>query len=476
MRQLRVALVALLTAGASVVLAAPAGAATTTTITLGTATGPTIPAGFVGLTIEASAITTASPATLAALPAALAGPLTQLGPSSLRLGGTSSDYTTEFADPSLVGSAPSWATDGLLTTDDLAALAAVLNAPAAPWSLDLGVNLRHAKPALDAAEVKAAASLLGRQLGPISIGNEPEFYDFQAPVENISFSQYLQQWLAVRAAISAKVPAATFDASDLYDSFWLPSSGTTVHQGGYKRLAQYTYHYYPYTDCNKQPISPTTLLSGATFSAETGLVSSLRTALATPSLPISFDEFNSVSCGSYSPVEHEQASALWGLRSLLVAAKSGVASVGVQTNLDNCSSYTPLCWSTTSPGTMSLQPLFQGLEVVHDLEGDAFVPTTISGSPLPSSVGIFGLRLAGSSGHHAVVIDNGSTQAVTVSLAQRSSSVTVPTISSVRTLTGPSLTASTGVTLSSPAPCTTSCSASSIIVPAATAEVVTLSS
>ncbi len=472
MRYLGGALAALLVVGAAVVTGAPAGAASTPTITLGTTQGPTIPTGFVGLTLETSSITTATTDTLAALPGALAAPLTALGPSSLRIGGTSSDYTTEFADPSLVSTTPSWATDGLVTTADLTALGAVLSAPATPWTLDLGVNLRHANPALDAAEVKAAATVVGSRLGPISIGNEPEFYDFQPPLENISFSQYLTQWRAVRTAISAKVPAATFDASDLYDSFWLASSGTTVQQGGYKHLAQYTYHYYPYTDCNKQPISASTLLSGATYSAETSLVGTIRSALATSSLPISFDEFNSVSCGSYSPIEHEEASALWVLRSLLVAAKSGVASVGVQTNLDNCSSYTPLCWSTTTPGTMNLQPLYWGLVLVHDLEGAAFVPTTLTGPSLPSSVGVFGLRLAGGSGRHAVVIDNGSTQPVTVSLSGK----TTPTIVSTRTLAGPSLTSSTGVTLSSTTPCTASCSGASVVVPAATAELVTLSS
>ena len=451
--------------------AAGAGEASGPTVVhIGTSKGAPLPRGFVGIALEASALSTASLGTLAALAPALAGPLSALGPGTIRVGGTSSDYTTLFDDPNHMAPSPAWATAGRITVDDLRALGALISETSPAWTLDLGVNLLHPNPKLVAAEVKAAKAVVGPHLGPVEIGNEPEFFDFQPPNQHLSFAGYLTRWLSLRRAISNAVSGVQFDAADLYDPYWLADSGAAVQSGGYGPLAQYTYHFYPFTDCTKQAVPLSTMLAGASFSAEASQVNMIRAAIGTPALPLSFDEFNSVSCGSYTPAEHEFASALWGLRSMLVAAHSGVAAVDVQTTLDDCSSYTPLCWTESGSGTVSEQPLYFAMELVGSLEGARFLPVHTSGTPLASSVGLFALSEPGQGSSPELIIVNGSRSSLTLGV-EDPHTTSVATVNSLSDAQG--VEASSNVSLSGPKPCP-SCSLSALDIPSYSAEAVAL--
>ena len=441
-----------------------------TTVHIGTNKGASLPRGFLGIALEASALSTASPQTLAALAPALSGPLSALGPGTLRIGGTSSDYTTLFRDPAQSSNPPPWATAGQITVQDLSTLGSIISQTSPSWTLDLGVNLLHPNPKLVAAEVKAAKAAVGPHLGHIEIGNEPEFFDFQRPYQHLSFAGYLARWLLLRSAITTAVHGAKFDAADLYDPYWLADSGGAVQSGGYGPLSQYTYHFYPFSDCTKRPVAISTMLAGASFSKEVTQVNQVRAAIGGSALPLSFDEFNSVSCGSYTPGEHEFASALWGLRAMLVAAHSGVAALDVQTNFDNCSSYTPLCWTQPGATTLNEQPLYFAMALLGSLEGARFLPVHTSGAPLADSVGLFAVIAPGASARPQLIVVNGSGSPVTLHVTDPQAQ----SVASVNTLSDSiGVESSTGVSLSGPTPCP-SCSMSALVIPEYSAEAIAL--
>jgi hypothetical protein len=422
-------------------------------------TDGSLPNGFVGLAFDASEV---GDPLLDPAQSNLPSYLAELGQGNLRFGGQTSDLSVAWQpDPSQP--LPTWATSAI-TPGDLTTIAQL--ARATGWSVDLGVNLLHYDPAAAANEVQVAGSILGSSLHDVEIGNEPEFYSLVT--SPWSFTQYSTELGAYQAAIRAADPGVSFAGPDFYFTNWLKMFGAD-NGSRVKSLSGFTQHFYPLADCNNTVVSASDLLSQSSIASEDRTIVAAKKEADKAGIPLVLDEFNSVSCGSSSPVVAQYASALWAVHALLEAASKGVASVDVQMNPDNCQSYTPLCEpNPTAPATLQAQPIFYGMLLVRSLEGGTVLKVTNrSRMKLPPGVSDDAVRLP--DGDVAVVVDNTTSTDVTqLSLTVDPTARVVSTTS----LQAPSLASTSGVTLTSATPSTGT--TTGLTVPSGTATIFTL--
>lgn len=427
----------------------------------------TVPPGFVGLAFESTAL--GSPY-LDPSQSNLPSLLDLLGSAgNLRFGGQTSDLNSAWlgqpGDP-----LPSWASKGV-TPSDLAQVGGL--AATTGWSVDLGVNLLHFDPAVAVDELRVATQEIGSSLRGVEIGNEPDLYfyflSFLTDVPGgvpTTFPAYQLNWNDYVSAIRAAGIDLPVNGPDFYLTNWLPD--ITKRNGS--SLTQFTQHFYPLADCGGAVLPPSQLLDPSSFTSEDNLIAAARKAATRAGhLPLVLDEFNSISCGSSSPAAYEFASSLWAVHALLEAADRGVAAVNVQMNPGNCSSYTPLCVpDPANPGILEARPVFAGMQLVGQLEGSTFLRSRVARQmPLPSGVSEYALREP--NGNVAVVVDNTTSSDVTgMSIGLDATASLVST----ETLSAPSLTASTGITLTASA--ALNASTSGLVVPADSAVVFTL--
>ena len=336
---------------------------------------------FVGLTFEADDLGSAYlDPTTSNLPTFL----DMLGSGNLRFGGQTSDLNVAWL-PSPSDPLPSWASTGV-TPSDLVPIGNL--ARATGWSVDLGVNLLEYNPALAANEVQSAQSSIGSSLHGIEIGNEPDLYFYfltflTEPPSDVptTFPGYLTDWNAYASTIRQADPGVHFSGPDFYLTNWLADETKKTETG----LSEFTQHFYPLADCGGANLSAAQLLDPSSFSSEGNLVSTAAAAAKKGKLPLVLDEFNSISCGSSSPAAWQFASSLWAVHALLEAASDGVASVNVQMDPGNCTSYTPLCVpNPAAPGTLQANPIFYAMQLVGGLEGGTllkFNPSSVSSLP-----------------------------------------------------------------------------------------------
>jgi hypothetical protein len=412
--------------------------------------GRALATDFLGLSFEASVLGSdlfdPARSTLSAL-------MRDLGTGRLRFGGNSVDRVAAWtADPA--APLPPWA-HSAVTPADLARLGAL--SAATGWRVDLGLTLGHPDPAAAADEAAAAARLIGGGLATVQVGNEPDLlgnvrtgYDEAA---------YRADVKAYRAAIAAAAPGAHLSGPDTAGPSELASYATDERAG----LVLLTQHLYPLTRCGGARPTIGELLSASTADAEARVADTAVAAGRTLGLPVRLDETNSASCGGQDGVSNTLGSALWIVEYLVTVAQRGVAGVGIQGGLAACRGYTPLCVPgahSAAPGTapgidrvadaslgaaaavdgrLAVQPDFYGLLLVHELEGGRWLPLTTN-QPTPAWEAAAKMP----DGSVRVVIVNPSPDAAAdVSLG----GVGPGRRANVQWLTGPSLAATSGVSL-----------------------------
>jgi hypothetical protein len=162
-------------------------------------------------------------------------------------------------------------------------------------------------------------------------------------------------------------------------------------------------------------------------------------------IPFRIDEANNVSCAGEAGISNTFASALWAVGYLIRAMDAGVAGVNLHAHLEDCSGYAPLCAPSESrllAGELDVQPEWYALLFVKPLAGAHPVQTVIS-HPQPN------ITVRAFSSHtgrtRVVIVDTAASRA-------RSADIRVSTAAkfsraSIVTLTAPSRTATSGVTL-----------------------------
>ena len=381
-------------------------------VSIGSQPGPTIPADFLGLSLETPAVHL--PAIESTSPE-LANLLSGLGRGVLRVSGDSVDHTQWLPAP---GTPAPWAIT-TVSPADLHHLASLMSATG--WRLLLGLDLGHPDPATLAEEAGAASSILGPSLAGLAIGNEPDLYTMPPaePFRSVlgsqplrpsgwGFSAYQGELAKVRGALAAAGVSAPLVGPESATGNWLQAYAATEGSS----VTALSTHLYPLDRCRSERLLPhgpsiAQLLSGAVQQSETRRIRELATTAASHALPLHIDELGSVACGGQPGTSDTFAAALWALDAALLAAREGVAAVNFTSGLGSCQAggtllspwYSPLC--TLADGQLTARPEYYALLLLHSLEGDAFMPLSLYTS---RNIAAFALRAPDRAMH--VVIDD----------------------------------------------------------------------
>jgi hypothetical protein len=305
------------------------------------AVGRAIPPGFVGVSVEYSALSHYTGLDPSAINPVFEQLLRNLSPGQtpqVRIGGNSSDSTwwpvPGMAKPRgiLYTLSPRWlALARTLATDTGA-------------RLTLGVDLEAGSPPLAAKEARALLHGVGtKHVAALEIGNEPKRYALFPWYRNAagrlvyvrprsySFSDFGRDFARAVRVMPAHVQLAgpTFSGRT-----WLSDLGTFMAQE--PRVGVLTDHTYPLNRCWTRPGNPEypTLSRLLSTYASRELVAGLAhyAALAhSGGDRFRVDEMQSVACGGKVGVSDTMAASLWALDTLFSMARAGVDGVNLHT-------------------------------------------------------------------------------------------------------------------------------------------------
>jgi hypothetical protein len=290
------------------------------------ATGVQLTMPVIGLSMEYPVIATDLGAGPCA-PAALVSALQQLGSPPLSLAGDSQDMTAPAGG--LSGAPTSWETATLFTlpASFWTQLHCLLGAAHDP--LTVGLNLKSGQPTW-ASQIVAAAQSAATDGLEFSLGNEPDLYNLpnysalahpQPNEEALQVALYVQ----LAGAMEQLLGGAPVIGPELAaPSRWRRELPRVI---GQLHLATVGIHAYPLTAC----VTPKTatvhgLLTQYAADEPRRLASAVAAAQAAGVAAI-ISEANSVSCGGVAGVSDSPASAVWAVRFVLTALKTGFREV-----------------------------------------------------------------------------------------------------------------------------------------------------
>jgi hypothetical protein len=238
-----------------------------------------------------------------------------LGPSVLRIGANQVDRSSwNGVIPDLTPFGP----------EQINALAAFVQAT--QWQVIYGVNLSTNTPANAADEAAYVAARLGPSLLAWEIGNEPDlFVRHGYRPEGWGYEEFLEEWLAYRAAMSAASPGVPFSgpaASFEVERYVVPFARDV------EGLAMLTSHYY--RGDRDDPDSTLRLL----LQPHRGLVTELNgmvQAASAAGIPMGmrYDEANSFFGGGVPNVSNAYGTALWVMNFMFTCAINGCTGVNM---------------------------------------------------------------------------------------------------------------------------------------------------
>jgi hypothetical protein len=314
--------------------------ATAITISPGRPVGREVPDGFLGFSLEYSAVPAYAGTDPAAVNPVFEQLIRNLTPGQrpvLRIGGKSAD-STWWPVPGIARPA---GVSYTLSSDWLQVTRALEQALGA--RVILGLNLEVDSPSLAAAEARALID--GSQPGSVmafELGNEPELYGsfpwYRTPdgravrgrPRSYDFAAFMRDF----AQFPAALPQVALAGPTSGGPGFLPRLDEFLAAEPRVRLV--TVHRYPLQLCFTGRGSPAYPTVGHLLSrrASTGLADGFARAVASVharGLPLRIDELNTVSCGADPAVSQTFASALWALDTLFAMARAGVDGVNIHT-------------------------------------------------------------------------------------------------------------------------------------------------
>ena len=331
--------------------------------------GQALPSGFVGLSLEYSAVHRyigRNPHAINPVFDQLVAALSPGASPVLRIGGDSTDHTS-LPLPGLVEPA---GVSYTLTNDWLStvhSMAADLNA-----RLILGVNLAADNPQVASAEARALVTGIGGQyVDALEIGNEPDVYTdfawYRTRTGQIGFArgngwtepgfeQEFRKWAAALPDVPLAGPAYAYEN-------WMSQLPSLISANAH--LGVVTFHRYPLRGCGpnaKGPLEATipNLLDDASSRGLAASVAPYISAVHAAGLPFRVDELNSASCGGSPGVSNTFASSLWILDTLFNMAAVGVDGVNIHTLPG--AAYAPFSFSVSHhTWHATVNPLYYGL-------------------------------------------------------------------------------------------------------------------
>jgi len=340
-------------------------------------------------------------------PPALVAQLLQLGSPPLALAGASQDMTSPSGAPA--GPGPSWAG------------ATLYSLPAAFWSqlhcllsaakdpLTAGLNLKTGQLAWATQMVASAESAATNGLS-FSLGNEPDLYELPnyADLGNKLSNQedlaairlYLQLATVLRPAIGSFAVLGPELAAAKHWESQLPGVIAQLHE------QTVGVHLYPFSAC-KDPRAATirNLLSAGAGESPRSLAWVVADAGAA-GVPAIISEANSVSCGGMAGVSNSPASAVWAVRFVLSALKTGFREVRFHLS---GGSYDPF---VVEGEEIVNRPLESALVALNQ-----WLPVGSSLRTASAAKGLVTTAVSGDPGGPGVILDNEQARARTVKLS-----------------------------------------------------------
>jgi hypothetical protein len=399
--------------------------------------GPPVPGDFVGLSYEVKDL----PLVASLVQRGdLVNLLRSLGPGVLRFGGVTADSQVAWLDPANQP-LPAWASSSIDPAElyQLGRLARRTG-----WRVLLTVNLGHYDPSAAADEARVAQAALGSSLEAIEIGNEPQsFVEQGLRAPGYEVLQYSAEVTAYVAAIERSAPGVAIagpdGASGAGRLAWIQAAATALQP------TLLTAHLYGANWCNGFLPTSAYLLSKQIHAPEVRDLRALAALGRSFGAPVRIDETNSISCRGEPGVSDSYAAALWALDLMTRVLQSPFAGVNFHGFLFEPEGYSPIAALTPAAlerGALSARPEWYALLMARRVEGDS--PLTVQARPSSLNIATWAGRTA--SGQLQVIVDDERIGAkgplrVTIAAPRRARAA------SLLTLTGPTLTATGGVTL-----------------------------
>jgi hypothetical protein len=311
---------------------------------LGATASGAIPARFIGLSYEKTAISYnyfhTSNHNLIAL-------FRLLGAGVLRIGGGSVDRV--LWTPARTG------THLQVTASNIKALAGFLTATG--WQCIYGVNFASSTPQLAAEEAAYAFSVLGDNLLGIEIGNEPDDYGLAGNffAGNWTYLDFLARWQAFRSAIAQAAPGVPITGPAGGGGNHIPTWTLPFAEAARSEIVLLTQHYYRLSGASPQAtaeflISPDNQL--------TSDLTTLSPGAAGLGLSFRISECNSFSNGGAIGVSDSYASSLWVIDFCFAVASFGSSGVNLHGG-GNAPGYTPI--ADDSGAVIGVRPEYYGI-------------------------------------------------------------------------------------------------------------------
>lgn len=364
----------------------------------------------------------------------------QLGPSVLRIGGSSVNTTTwdDSGDANGRGM-----TVGYISPTDVDRLADFLNATG--WKVIYGINFATASTAQMSSEAAYVKTKLGDRLAGFELGNEPDLYASNGlRPSGYTFNQFITEWNADAASIRSVVPAPAFAgpaSSYNYKQYTIPFT-----QGVGAGAQLVTQHYYINSSCPDNATGYAPSISGM-LATDPNLPNELQALVATSvsnhvSGGVRMAEANSYySCATASAhlsgapgVSNAFASALWAMDFLMTNARYGIS--GVNFHSGGSAYYSPI--QTNAAAVASVQPEYYGLWLFGqtvDTPSGTLMEAPISMNNQPS-LPIKAYDVLARDGSHRVLILNESSSDINVSVQQLPANATTAALSLLRATGG----------------------------------------
>jgi hypothetical protein len=351
---------------------------------------------------------------------ALAAALEQLGSPPLSLAGDSQDMTVPTG--ALSGSPTSWETATLYTLPESfwSQLHCLLSTTHDP--LTVGLNLKTGQPAWATQMVAGAQSAATNGLD-FSLGNEPDLYSLpnysalahpQEDEEALQVGLYLQLASALQPVLDGAPVIGPELAGPEHWQHELPRVIAQLH------LGVVGVHAYPLTAC----VTPKTATVGGLLTQyaadEPRKLASVVTDAEAAQVPAIISEANSVSCGGVAGVSDSPASAVWAVRFVLSALKTGFGEVRFHFSGDP---YDPFVMRGEE---VLKRPLYYALVALNQ-----WLPTGASLRTVNGVRGLIATSVTGTSGQTLLILDNERAQAQKL-VVRKATTVHVETLSPVQ--------------------------------------------
>jgi hypothetical protein len=340
-------------------------------------------------------------------PAGVIAEFRKLGSPPISLAGNSQDLTVPAG--ALSGAPPSWETATLFTLppafwSQLHCLLSVVKDP-----LTAGINMKTGELAWAAQMVAGAQSAATNGLN-FALGNEPDLYvlpnysalgtKFSQQEDLAAIHIYLKLAAQLQQAIGTTLPVIGPELAAA--SHWRRQLSGVIAQ---LHMGMVGAHLYPLSHC-KEPhaVKVSVLLSEGIGNSPTSL-GWVVAAADRAGVPAILSEANSVSCGGGGGVADSPASAVWGVRFVLSALKTGFREVRFHFS---GAAYDPF---VVSGGSVVERPIDSALAALN-----RWLPV---GSSLRSASAPGGLKataLSGNPGGPQVIFDNEHSKALTATV------------------------------------------------------------